>query len=240
MRMGDQLNWVYISISLLGVLFVLMLGLNPPYSGGDFSLRKPVIGLSFALICVLGALAALFPKKCSTIPHYSSISAKTSQYFQGLSKGHHPVCKQFASHTIVLCGKVLCAGCTGLFIGALLSIVCAGSYFLLGLEGIHAQMSIFLGSFGLVLGFAQFAFRGFVRSLMNVFFVVGALMILIGVDSLVQNFFIDLFVLALTLFWILTRILLSQQDHNQVCRICISMKKECELFLKYNKSNSNR
>lgn len=224
------MNWFYISVSFLGIFFVLVLGLNPPHSSGDLPFRKPVIGLLFVLICTLGALASLSPKKCSTFPYYGSRSATIPHDLQRLSKGHHPACRQFTSHTIVLRGHVICAGCTGLLIGALLSILGAGSYFLLGAEVVNAHLFIILGIFGLMLGFAQFAFRGYIRSLMNVLFVVGALLVLIGADSLTQNFFIDLFVLVLTLFWILTRIASSKWDHNRVCQRCISIKKECELL----------
>ncbi|MEM3448671.1 MAG: hypothetical protein QXP38_07315 [Nitrososphaerota archaeon] len=228
----SYINWFYISVSFLGIFFVLVLGLNPPHSSGDLPFRKLIIGLSFVLICILGALASLFPKKCSTLVCYGSNSATTPHDPKKLSKGHHPACKQFTSHTIVLHGHVICAGCTGLFIGALLSILGAGSYFLLGAEVVNAHLFIVLGIFGLMLGFAQFAFRGYFRSLMSVFFVLGALLVLIGEDSLTQNFFIDLFVLAITLFWILTRIALSKRDHNRVCQRCISIKKGCELLSK--------
>ncbi|MEM3366039.1 MAG: hypothetical protein QXM93_06420 [Candidatus Methanomethyliaceae archaeon] len=226
----SYINWFYISVSFLGIFFVLVLGLNPPHSSGDLPFRKLIIGLSFVLICILGALASLFPKKCSTLVCYGSNSATTPHDPKKLSKGHHPACKQFTSHTIVLHGHVICAGCTGLFIGALLSILGAGSYFLLGAEVVNAHLFIVLGIFGLISGFAQFAFRGYFRSLMNVLFAVGALLVLIGADSLTQNFFIDLFVLAMILFWILTRIASSKWDHNRVCQRCISIKKECELL----------
>ncbi len=73
---------------------------------------------------------------------------------------------------------------------------------------------------GVGFGLFQFKFRSFVRFLLNIFFVFGTFFILIGVDKLVHNAIVDLFLVAVTLLWLLTRISLSQWDHERICCVC--------------------
>ena len=219
----------YVTISLFGILIVLILALNPPLTGGDFPWRRPIIGASFASICLLGAFASLFPKRCTVLGHSVKTKNGSPRYPPAKSKGHHPDCEHFSSHIINVEGHALCAGCTGLFVGALMSLAGALSYFFLRSNIGGDSLAVALGSLGLILGFAQFALRGFLRSAMNVLFVVGAFLILMGMDQLAKNFFVDLFILAMIVFWILTRIELSRWEHDRVCKRCRYVKKECEL-----------
>ncbi|MBC7112489.1 MAG: hypothetical protein H5T34_00460 [Candidatus Methanomethyliales bacterium] len=219
----------YVTISLFGMLIVLILALNPPLTGGDFPWRRPIIGASFASICILGAFASFFPKRCAVLGHSVKTRNASPRYLPAKSKGHHPDCKYFSSHIINAGGHALCAGCTGLFVGALISLAGALSYFFLWSNIGGASLAVVLGSLGLISGFAQFALRDLLRTVMNVLFVVGAFLILMGMDQLAKNFFVDLFILAMIIFWILTRIELSRWDHDRVCERCRSVKKECEL-----------
>lgn len=219
----------YVTMSLFGILIVLILALDPPLTGGDLPWRRPIIGSSFAFICILGAFASLFPKICTVWGHSIRPREGSSRYLLAKSRGHHPECEYFSSHIINVNGHALCAGCTGLFVGALLSLAGALSYFFFWFDIGGAFLFVVLGGLGLIFGFAQFAFKRLVRSAMNVLFVVGAFSILMGVDQLAKNFFVDLFLLALIVFWILTRIELSQWDHERMCERCRSLKKECEL-----------
>jgi len=101
------------------------------------------------------------------------------------------------------------------------------AYFFLAL-GFGQSVWLFVtAGVGLVaLGFAQFKFPGLARLLVNTFFVVGAFFVLLGVDALLQNLLIDLYIISLILLWIMTRILLSQWDHSHICRLCTN---ECEM-----------
>jgi hypothetical protein len=55
---------------------------------------------------------------------------------------------------------------------------------------------------------------------MNMLFVLGGFLILVGMDELTGSLFVDLFSIALIVFWLFTRILLSQWDHWKICRKC--------------------
>jgi hypothetical protein len=143
-------------------------------------------------------------------------------------KGHHPDCGNFRAHLLKLNGQVLCAACTGLLIGGILVLAGTVLYFfaewnLLGQFGLGAVLA---GQAGVALGFFQFKFRGFVRSALNAFFVIACFLMLVGVDSLAENVLLDLYVIGLIIFWLFTRILISQRDHLQICRSCSA---SCEL-----------
>ena len=124
-------------------------------------------------------------------------------------------------------GRTLCAACTGLLLGALIALI--GTAFLffggwpIGEVGLPA---VLIGVIGTVLGFFQLKFRGFIRLVLNVFFVLGAFLILVGIDELTGSLFVDLFLVAFIVFWILTRIQLSQWDHWRICHDC---KSPCEV-----------
>ena len=217
--------------SFLGLASLALLVLNPTTSADGFAFRKPLIGSVFLSICVLGGLAVILPKECNSL--FGSQEKSKSFSFHSASsgnqvlKGHHVDCERFLPHTMKAGGRVLCAACSGLFLGALIAIAGTVAYFFLGLDFGQSVGFFVTAGVGLVaLGFVQFKFPGLARLLVNAFFVVGASSILLGVDALLQNLLIDLYIISLVLLWIMTRILLSQWDHSRICRSCTN---ECEM-----------
>jgi hypothetical protein len=111
--------------------------------------------------------------------------------------------------------------CIGLLIGGISALIVSFFYFFGGTQFTgYSMLLVLLGSLGVGIGLFQFKFRSFVRLLMNVIFVLGALMVLIGIDMIVYSLFFDFFVICLIVFWLLTRILLSQLDHKIICSSC--------------------
>jgi len=213
-----------IGISAFGLFLVLIFAFNPPTIHDNFAWRKPLIGSLFSLICISGILAALLPKKCSKTFHFQKSETNfTSHKISATSKGHHPDCGSFSDHVMRIGSRTFCAACTGLLFGAIIAIIGTAFYFFDGwLLGEMNFLTISTGIIGLILGFFQLKFKGFVRLILNLFFVFGAFLILAGIDELARNLFIDSFLTALIVFWILTRILLSQWDHSKICSSCKS------------------
>ncbi len=127
-----------LSLSFIGIVLVLPLavyGLNVQWS---FSWRKPFIGSFLALICLSGIFAVFFPEKCSKTFHMRRIGKMSAHKVENAKshqlsmhfKGHHPDCGNFGNHLLNLNKRVLCAACTGLFIGALIVLAGTGLYFL--------------------------------------------------------------------------------------------------------------
>jgi hypothetical protein len=217
-----------IVVSAFGFFTILLLALYGAPSTETWVWRKTVIGSIFTLICLLGILGSLSPKKCSeTFGHQrrmdtaSSPQTSCARDLAVSIKGHHYDCGKFSAHTIQVNGHTLCAACTGLFlgsIGALLgTILCFFGGWELDQIGF---LAVAMGVAAMIFGFLQLKFGGFARLALNGLFVLGAFLILAGLDGLIESLLIDLFSIVLVAFWIFTRILLSQWDHWRICRRC--------------------
>lgn len=212
-------------VSAFGFFTVLMLALHGVPSTETITWRKPVIGSIFALICFTGILGSVSPRKCSeTFGHQSKMDTASSPQTSDSAfrtRGHHYDCGKFHAHTIQVNGHTLCAACTGLFLGGIGALLGTILYFFTGwkLDQI-GFLAITIGVAAMILGFLQLKFGGYARLTLNVLFVLGAFLIIAGIDGLIKNLLIDLFSIFLVAFWIFTRILLSQWDHWRICRRC--------------------
>lgn len=217
-------------LSLLGLILVAILTAFPPNVSGNIPWRKPLVGSIFSAICVLGVFAVFWPTQCSTIfrlKKTETTNKTTSDMFashtlSSSQEGHHPRCGKFAAHVLQIRDKAFCAACTGLLFGGLFALAGALLYFFGSWQVIvqNGSMILVFGILGVGFGLFQFIFSDFVRLLLNTFFVLGALLILIGIDLLVNSLVLDLFVISLILFWLFTRISLSHWDHRRICSKC--------------------
>jgi hypothetical protein len=237
MPLNIRLNFILpfaIGVSLFGLFTTLMLAMYPPTVQENFFWRKPLTGLLFALICVFGIVAVFFPKKCSeTYLHQTekpTISETENPDFHEISinfKGHHPDCGRFSAHVAHIDGHVFCVACTGLLLGGLIALTGTALYFFVEWNIVEVGLSaVLVGQIGILLGFVQFKFKGYARLTLNAFFVFACLLTLVGIDKLAESIFINLYMIALITFWLLTRILISQWDHWRICHTC---KLSCEL-----------
>ena len=232
-----------IAVSFFGLFLVVTLAINPPIIEENLPWRKPLIGSIFGSICLLGIIAVFFPKQCSAMFHSAkrehNISANEKAVDSHESapnlRGHHPDCGSFSAHVVQIGNKTFCAACTGLLLGALMTLAGTTLYFV-GYWHIeqNAFLAVFVGTLGVGLGLFQFEFRSSVRLVMNASFVLGTFLAMVGIDEIIQSLFADLFLVVLTVFWLLTRILLSQWDHWRICYTC---RTPCEAYQKPKKSS---
>jgi hypothetical protein len=223
-----------ITVSLIGLLLLTTLTFGVQTLETNFAWRKPVIGLTFASICLLGTVAGIRPSKCSRTTHFHKKNQDEASWNkkQGTAEkgalefeGHHPNCGRFSAHVIQLDGKKYCAGCTGLAIGGTISLLGTLAYFFAEASLKEIALAVFcLGFIGVTLGLLQYnLFRtqgSFVHLFLNVIFVLGAFLLLIGIEEITSNIIVETYFVALVLYWILTRILLSQQEHKKICMDC--------------------
>jgi len=212
-------------VSLFGLSTVLLMMAHPPKVPADLFPRKPLIGSAFLAICAAGTAAALSPRKCSApfdnhLPKEASINEQKIVSSVS-SKAHHPACGRFSAHTIRFRDNSYCAACSGLVVGAFLAVAMSVAYFFMGLSVAgFSLLCMAIGPLGLLVGFIQFTLKGWVRSVANAFFVFGTSLIVIGTDQHIGNFFVDVYMMGLVVFWIMTRITISQWDHARICSIC--------------------
>ena len=240
LRLGRDLLFL-MGVSFFTLFLAVLFGVFPPVMSDAIPYRKPLIGSIYGLICALGMWAAFSPKKCSRMfshqkeaIHMESggspggdIDAEGTSHFLGLRivHGHHPSCERFSSHEFRVGKKTFCIGCMGLFTGATAALVGTIAFFFAHWSvGQHGLFLTSLGVLGVALALLQFPLlntqRPYLRFSLNAFFVLGTFLIIVGMDSLVRSGAIDLFFLLASVFWLLTRIALSQWDHERICRAC--------------------
>lgn len=238
-----------VSVSLFGLLLMMLPAVSPLPVQEDFQWRKPLIGSVFGLICFLGIIAVFFPGHCSTIfqadnteneKHAGSVKGntvfhKTSTIFVlKITHGHHPICEGFTAHEFQIGKKTFCTACMGLLLGALITLFGVAAYFFWGWN-IEENISLFLISGVLSVGLGLFQYMFFdvqwrlIRFLLNAFFVFGTFLVLAGIDAVANSLILDFFVVFLCVFWLFTRILLSKRMHSKICQTC---NLECDGYKK--------
>jgi len=240
-RKLGSLNLVFlVLVSFFGLLLSVLLALYPPVSQENFVWRKPVVGLTFGAVCIFGILGVFFPNKCSkffdveerekrqkTLFGFTHRNKSTSNMVSLTLRGHHPMCGRFSAHVFCLGDRFLCATCSGLFLGAI--VVLGGvALFFFGNWQIeqNAFLAVLVGVVGVALGLLQSPLpilqHGAIRLFSSAYFVVGTFLILVGIEELTRNASVDLFLVILSVFWLATRIQLSQWDHERICSKCTS------------------
>ena len=213
-----------VACSLFGWCTVLLMMMFPPATMQDVFWRKPLVGSVLFLISAGGSLAAVSPRTCLATHRTQMVeTSKASDVKMDSvsSEGHHPDCGRFSSHTIQFRGNSYCAACTGLLIGGVMAMSVTVLYFFLGLNAEAIGFpAVLAGQFGPALGLMQFKFKSWIRLSANVLFVLGSCLILIGIDKLVHNVLVDVYLTGLILVWILTRVMISQWDHYRICLVC--------------------
>ncbi|MGY5864673.1 MAG: UbiA family prenyltransferase [Candidatus Thorarchaeota archaeon] len=190
------------------------------------------VGSIFITICLLGAIAGVRPSSFSRSVSRKSIQEEDSQKPEvpqeiPALRGHHYSCDEFSDHVLRIDNNVFCAGCTGLTTGAVISILGSLVYFFLGVSFLDELLVFWVGLSGVFLGLVQHQIyrllsirSGFFRFVLNVIFVVGAFLVLVGANRITGDLTVDIYILCVILLWIITRILMSKSEHERICKRC--------------------
>lgn len=226
--------FLFLTVSFAGLTLTAALIFSGSATPDAFRGRTILISGIFISICVLGILAGCWPSRCFSVTNLQRVRSREFAAASGVNgllkkplrlKGHHPDCIEFQDHVVRIHSSTLCAGCVGLVLGAVLSILGSAAYFLGGFSVSQVpQLTFWVGFLWVCCGLLQYSVsilgRGFIHLTVNVFFVLGVLLLLISLDQIRQNTILDLYFLTLTLFLIYTRIVLSQLDHKKTCSTC--------------------
>ena len=218
------------------ICLILIAWLTVSYKPAGTVLPKQVVIIVFMGICLLGGLAALLPSKCSKLTLHKQLDDKNQLKKVGtiqddqkaiVYEGHHPSCGKFIPHVLKIRNKAYCAGCSGLLTGALIAIFGSLAY-AVNVFAVHAG-GIFVFWFGfsaVLLGLLQYAKPlmsvSWVHFILNVLLVVGSFFILIGVIETNGTVLVEMYFLVTTMYWILARIVLSDLEHQRICKMCAS------------------
>ena len=216
---------VAVIASFFGAVTITVLLLQPVNYHTNFTFTPTLIGSIYAAVCVLGICAVFFPKKCQRTFMFKggikssldqSVTPKMAQY-----SGHHPDCLKFSANRIKIRNTVLCAACSGLLVGAVVVLVGAVFYFFIAYKFLWSNPWILVGSnAGMLLGLFQVKLTGYFKLAVNALFVFCSFVTLVVTDIVGKSLFIDLYVLGLIVFFLATRILLSEFYNKRTCRQC--------------------
>lgn len=205
---------LYLGLSLAGLIILTRLAFIdvPPVF---FSGQTRLTGAVFIAVCLFGLVAALSPSSLRGLRH-GSVS-------NPLIRGHHPDCEKFSNHVLWISGKPYCAGCTGLALGAALSVVGSALYFFFGVFLLDAEVAFWLGALMVALGLVQhFVDLGssHLHMALNVALVCGSFMLAASLNAMGVSFYVEAYHLGLAVFWVASRIRVSQEEHIRVCASC--------------------
>jgi hypothetical protein len=212
-------------VSVLGLVISTALLRNPFAFGAALGYRRTLMVLVYDLVCIAGILAVLFPVACSRLSGARFSSAESPQLlgiratrFLGLLvvHGHHPSGSELTKHELLVRGRSYCATCYGLLTGAVVCLTIMTAFAVSGWQGwigtCSAYLVYYVGVVALITGLLQpfmLEVGAKARFVLAFAFVVGTSLMLLVTELLTANLMADLFVILLTIFWLLSRISLS-------------------------------
>jgi len=225
----------YLGLSVAGAaLLVVFVSMTPAPTRTLALLEKIFVAGVFIIICVFGVSFSLRPnwlrpfisKKDNTIKNHTDALQRSFQ-------GHHPDCKTFEKHRITYQKKIWCAGCLGLLIGCLLSIILMILYVVVPFQQppMISRLLLFLGL--LVIAFVYLEIiRGsrhsIIHILSNGILVLSFFFITTSIVELSGKVEYGLYTILLCILWLDTRIQLSRWHH---IRFCSSCPEPCKIYV---------
>jgi hypothetical protein len=172
----------------------------------------------------MGIIAGISPKKCFRKIHLRIPKKEKMVLVDEKIKGHHPMCENYSVHVLKLGKSYHCIGCIGMVTGAIISMIGSSLFFFLDYRLGNFDITVFFAGFlGVLYGLIIFNLDNvgkIVRFFSNAMYVVGAFLLLIGIDGMTSNFLLEIYLIIIIIFWIMTRITLSQYKHKKICAAC--------------------
>lgn len=201
---------IYVIVAETSLIISTVLITKDPFPA-SYSYQS-ILDIIFLVICVLGILAGISPKSYNL-----RISSERRDIDSTL--GHHPDCGNFKNHILNVGEKVYCAGCSGLVLGAIFALLGLFTQF----YPLNDLVGFWFGALIVSLGLAQHLIdlgSGWVHFWLNFGFVTGVWFMFESIKSMGISFYVSIYFLAVTVFWIFARIRSSQWVHVSICNEC--------------------
>jgi hypothetical protein len=216
-----------VMVSAFGMISLPMFLLKANSSEIYAPFTRILIGSIYTAVCVLGITAVFYPNKCQKSFMFRAEPRREqtkdlSEPFDGIPfKAHHPNCEKYFPNRIQIRKTTLCASCAGLLAGALAALTGTVLYFFAGTISLPADYRIlWISNFMMLIGLFQFKLGGYLKLIVNAFFVFSSFITLTMVDLLGKNLLIDAYALCLIVFLLLTRISFSEWNNKKICAQC--------------------
>jgi hypothetical protein len=224
--------YYYIILSIFAGVFILIISLF--YEKNDFSIYDKIfVVLLFILICLFGLSLSLYPrwyKKFKIDRNIINVDKKNNKIIRNRI-GHHPDCIYFKKHTLKIKNKTICAGCTGLALGSIISIILICFY--LYLNVIYSELYNLFLIIGLIFVFQIFLEimipkrNVIIHTISNILHVLGFFLITVSILEITGNIIYTSIVIFISFLFLETRIHLSLYNHSLICKKC---KKDCKMY----------
>ena len=225
----------YLIFSVISVILLLsVVFFNIPSKDTIVIIDRLTVGIIFIISCLIGISLAFYPGwiKRHLKRKLKNPNKKNNKKQARERIGHHPDCDRFKYHTIKINGRIYCAGCIGLAIGSIISIILMIIYIPFSIS-LSADIFLFLTILGfliIVFVFIEIFLNNrniFIHILSNSFLVLSFLMILIGITELTKMISFGIICIILSFLWMDTRIQLSKWHHSTICNEC---DKSCKMY----------
>jgi hypothetical protein len=225
----------YLILSITAAIMLLTLAVfNSSNTASVDIYDKLFVGGVFITSCLFGISLAIYPGwfKRFTKQEKQSTNKKQTQKTARKRKGHHPDCDQFQNHTIRINNKILCAGCLGLSIGAILSIFLMILYIVIGNELSFTTFYFFMFLGLIIIGLVYIEImlpirHAIIHVISNAFLVISFLLIVICIFEITDNKIYGTTGILLSFLWLDTRIQLSYWQHSLICNNCTE---QCKMY----------
>jgi hypothetical protein len=215
-----------IVISIFGIIITVYLIVYANRLEEKFDFHNIIVGSVFGAVCLIGGLASISPNFCGKISSFEMIRKLNSIHStkKSNSRGHHYPCDKYLNHILRADEKYFCATCSGLLIGAFIGIIGSIWYFSGYVHVERVSNLALIGTIVVFFGLFQSILPKMNGSLARFFagisLVLGSFFLLISLDQTIKSTFIDLFFIIISVFWVFTKINLSQREHRLTCLNC--------------------
>jgi len=227
--------YYYLALSIAAGFFILIISLFKSSDNNLFGIfDKYFVALLFIVICLFGVSLTFYPrwyKRFKTDEKTEDDEQQNKKNLIRHRKGHHPDCDQFKKHTLKIKNKTICAGCTGLALGSIISIILISIYLFFTVNyPVFFHLLLILGLimvFQIYLEIVIPKRNAIIHTLSNVLHVVGFLLIVISIFETTGNVIYTSIAILFSFLFLDTRVQLSCYNHSLICKKC---KKDCKMY----------
>jgi len=229
----NKMVFYYLLLSIIAIVFVLTMIFVRSHANIITFYEKLFVAAIFFASCLFGISLAIYPNWWRTYTHQTNHTSKVQEEkIKRSFQGHHPDCKTFKSHVIVIKNKPRCAGCLGLALGSLVSILLMALYLFLPyrLPVAISYILLILGIFALLLVYGEIILNNrhtLIHIIINSLLVLSFLVITISVVEITKGPVYGILTILICFLWLDTRIHLSNQQHKNICASCT---KSCKTY----------
>ncbi|UCG69393.1 MAG: hypothetical protein JSV09_16735 [Thermoplasmata archaeon] len=224
-RKWNLISYLIISI-IAAILIILVSRFNQSEEGTIGFFDRLLVGGAFIFCCVFGLSLSLRPNWVRRLRKHERYGGHVPEsQTTKRHKGHHPDCRGFEGHTLVFYDSTLCAGCTGLAIGSLISILLTILSLGLSIDSSNSilYLLVSLGLIFIALNYIEILIpirKAYAHLIGNIFLIIGFFLVIIGVFELTGSSAYGLLAVIFSFLWLDTRVQLSTWKHTDICENC--------------------